>query len=480
MYLSFRIRQCFRPFLRDSCKDATLNASLVRLNLKSVSNRSFVLSPTPGRTTPSYKKSILPNGLRIVSEELTHVRSVSVGVWIDVGSRDESASLNGISHFIEHMVFKGTMNRSVREIARSLESVGGYMNAFTGKEHTCYYARVLDEYAELAVDVLSDLALHATFPPKDIEKERGVVIEELKNAEDDPDDIIHDYFEKALFGDHPLGFPVIGNEPNLRAFTRDNLLLHLKKHYVPGKMVLAAAGNISHERLVALAEKYFGDLKSNSHRKSPERLRPRSSKSSRKEYKKHIQQAHVCIGTQAWGIKSKQRYPMLVLNTLLGDGMSSRLFQNIREKYGFAYSVYSYATMMSDAGVFSAYIGTDKAHVSTSTDLILREFEKLRTKPVSKAELQRTKAQLKGSMMLSLESIPNRMMRLGTSELYFHEFSSIDSILKHINDVTQDEIQEIAASLFREDALSKVVIQPDGSSTREEEKPAHDGANESM
>ena len=442
----------------------------MRSDLKRRLNRRIVLSHTQDSVGSSYKKTILPNGLRIVSEELTHVRSVSVGVWIDVGSRDESASLNGISHFIEHMVFKGTTSRSVKEIARSLESVGGYMNAFTGKEHTCYYARVLDEFTELAIDVLSDLALHPTFPAKDIEKEKGVVIEELKNAEDDPDDIIHDYFEKALFGDHPLGFPVIGSEPNLRSFTRDDLLRHVKRHYVPQRMVLAAAGNISHERLVGLAEKYFGELKSTSRRAATERSRPRSSKSLRKEYKKQIQQAHVCIGTQAWSIKSKHRYPLLVLNTLLGDGMSSRLFQNIREKYGFAYSVYSYATMMSDAGVFSAYIGTDKAHVSKSTDLILREFNKLRQTPVSGAELQRTKAQLKGSMMLSLESIPNRMMRLGTSELYFQEFNSIDGILKHVNEVHQEEIQEIAGILFRDGALSKVIIQPDGNTVGSDER----------
>jgi predicted Zn-dependent peptidase len=438
----------------------------MRQDLKSRLNRMIVLSHAQDSVGSSYKKTILPNGVRVVSEELSHVRSVSVGVWIDVGSRDESSSRNGISHFIEHMVFKGTSNRSVKDIARSLESVGGYMNAFTGKEHTCYYARVLDEFTELAIDVLSDLALHPTFPVKEIEKEKGVVIEELKNAEDDPDDIIHDYFEKALFGEHPLGFPVIGNEPNLRSFTRNDLLDHVKRHYLPQRMVLAAAGNISHERLVALAEKYFGELKSGSRQKTSDRSRPRGSKPMRKEYEKQIQQAHVCIGTQAWGIKSRHRYPLLVLNTLLGDGMSSRLFQNIREKYGFAYSVYSYATMMSDAGVFSAYIGTDKAHVTTSTDLILREFDKLRQKPVSKAEIQRTKAQLKGSMMLSLESIPNRMMRLGTSELYFQEFNSIDSILKHINEVSQDEIQEISSILFRDDALSKVIIQPDGNAIK--------------
>jgi len=359
------------------------------------------------------------------------------------------------------MVFKGTTNRSVKDIARSIESVGGYMNAFTGKEHTCYYARVLDEHTELAVDVLSDLVLNATLPAKDLEKEKGVVIEELKNAEDDPDDIIHDYFDKALFGSHPLGYPVIGTESNLRSFTRDDLSKYIRRNYIPNRMVLAAAGNLSHDKLVALAEKHFGSTRKRSHAAGAERKKPQQYHPEKKDFKKPIQQAHICIGTQAWSIKSKHRYPTLVLNTLLGDGMSSRLFQNIREKFGFAYSVYSYATLMSDAGVFSAYIGTDKKHIETSTDLILKEFEKLRTKSVGKAELYRTKAQLKGSMMLSLESIPNRMMRLGTSELYFQDVNPIDGIIRQIDGVHQDDIQAIANELFREDHLSKVVIHPE-------------------
>ncbi|HTY36560.1 MAG TPA: pitrilysin family protein [Bacteroidota bacterium] len=434
----------------------------MRPDLKRVKDPSNDGSGAHTRADSTYRKTVLANGLRIVSEELTHVRSVSVGVWIDTGSRDESSLLNGISHFIEHMVFKGTRNRSVKEIARSIESVGGYMNAFTGKEHTCYYARVLDEHTSLAVDVLSDLVQNAKFPEKDLEKEKAVVIEELKNAEDDPDDIIHDYFDRALFGNHPLGNPVIGTEKNLRSFSRSDLVAYAGSHYVPRNMVLAAAGNVSHGQLVELAEEYFGSRSKHSRGGQSRRLKPRDYRPEKKEYKKPIQQAHVCLGTQAWGVKSKQRYPMLVLNTLLGDGMSSRLFQNIREKYGFAYSVYSTATLMSDAGVFSAYIGTDKQHVDFSTELILREFEKLVKKPVSLAELNRTKAQLKGSMMLSLESIPHRMMRLGTSELYFQDINSIDSILKQINGVRQEDVQDTAQSLFKQSRLSKVVIHPDG------------------
>ena len=447
--------------------------------MKRPTHKSFISSAQPATKAlhSSYKKTVLTNGIRVVSEEIPHVRSVSIGIWINVGSRDEQDANNGVSHFIEHMVFKGTKNRSVRDIARSLESVGGYLNAFTGKEHTCYYARALDEYSELALDVLSDLVQHAVFPEKELEKEKGVVIEELRNAEDDPDDIIHDYFDKALFGSHPLGFPVMGTEPNLRSFTQADLNRYVQRHYVPRNMVVAAAGNIGHERLVKLAEKYLGRQRLPSGNGSRGRTRPRVSTAERREFIKPIQQAHVCLGSQAFSIRSKQRYPLLVLNTLLGDGMSSRLFQNIREKYGFAYSVYSYVTMMSDAGVFGSYIGTDRNHVSASIDLIMREFEKLRTKPVPRAELDRTKAQLKGNMMLSLESIPNRMMRLGSSVLYFNEVKPIDGILKQINAVTQDEVQAIAQEMFVERKLSTVVFLPEAKAAGDTRSPDGPGGD---
>jgi predicted Zn-dependent peptidase len=432
--------------------------------VKSPAHKSFIRSAQPATKEigSSYKKTVMSNGLRVVSEEIPHVRSASIGIWVDVGSRDEQESNNGISHFIEHMVFKGTEHRSVREIARSIESVGGYLNAFTGKEHTCYYARVLDEYCELAIDVLSDLVMHPTFPEKDLGREKGVVIEELKNAEDDPDDIIHDYFDKELFGSHPLGFPVIGTEPNLRSFTQADLKSYLRDRYAARRMVLSAAGNIKHDVLVGLAERYLSRPPSRSMNGESPRVKPRLRKPERREFSKPIQQAHVCLGRQAMSIRSKQRYPMLVLNTLLGDGMSSRLFQNIREKYGFAYTVYSFTTLMSDAGVFGAYIGTDRQHVDASIELILKELGKLTSKPVFQNELNRTKVQLKGSMMLSLESIPNRMMRLGSSELYFNSVNPIDSILRQIDAVTQDDIQAVARDLFVEDSLSTVVFQPEG------------------
>lgn len=431
-----------------------------RFSAYSVKSRpaSKSIQPRATDSPPSYQKTVLQNGLRIVTEAIPHVRSASIGVWVDVGSRDETPGNNGITHFIEHMVFKGTEKRSLREISRSIESVGGYMNAFTSKEHTCFYARVLDKHSRLALDVLSDLAMNATFPVKELEKEKGVVIEELKNAEDDPDDIIHDYFEKALYGSHPMGFPVIGTEANLRGFSKSDLTEYRGRHYRPDRMVVAAAGNVRHDEIVELAGSLFPSGRSS--RDQRVRRKPQSQASSVLEIEKPIQQAHVCIGTVAFSIRSKQRYPLMVLNTLLGDGMSSRLFQNIREKYGFAYSVYSFVGLQSDIGSFGVYVGTDKSHVAASTELVLKELKALREKPVPKAELRRTKEQLKGSMMLSLENIPSRMMRLGSSELYFQEQSPLDTILQEIESVRTEDLQSLASDLFKEEKFSRVVFMP--------------------
>ena len=407
-----------------------------------------------------YQKTVLENGIRIVSETIPYVRSVSVGIWANVGSRDESGTENGISHFLEHMVFKGTKTRSVREIAQSLESLGGYLNAFTTKEQTCFYARVLDEHVEQAVDVLSDLIQHATFKREEMEKEKLVVIEELKNAEDDPEDIIHDYFEKALFPTHPLGFPIIGTEANLRTFTRNDLQLHVAEHYTASRMVVAAAGNIDHEDLVRLVRRHLTRVPPMGEPVTRAQASGRSVKGIAEEYSRQIQQSHVCIGTVGYSIRHKDRYPLMVMNALLGEGMSSRLYQSIREKFGLAYSVYSFVNMLSDTGSFGAYIGTDKNNVVNATELVHKEFEKLRRKPVPKAELDRTKSQIKGTMMLGLENMSGRMMRLGTSELYFNAFTSLDTILKKVDAVTPDAIHRVANDVLREERLSTVVIRP--------------------
>jgi predicted Zn-dependent peptidase len=407
-----------------------------------------------------YQKSTLGNGIRVVSESIPYVRSVSVGIWADVGSRDETGSENGISHFLEHMVFKGTKSRSVREIAQSLESLGGYLNAFTTKEQTCFYARVLDEHVERAVDVLSDLVQHATFKREELEKEKLVVIEELKNAEDDPEDIIHDYFEKSLFPTHPVGYPIIGTEANLRAFTRNDLQERVAGHYTTSKIVVAAAGNIQHADLVRLAGKYLKHIPANGLTAHRQQVPAKSPKGNTREFERQIQQSHVCIGTVGYSISHRDRYPLMVMNAILGEGMSSRLYQTIREKHGLAYSVYSFVNMLSDTGSFGAYIGTDRKNVANAMELVHKEFEKLRNKPVSRAELDRTKSQIKGTMMLGLENMSGRMMRLGTSELYFNKFTSLDTILQKVDAVTPDAIHRVAADILREERMSTVVIRP--------------------
>lgn len=410
--------------------------------------------------TPLYRKTVLDNGIRVVSEAIPHVRSVSIGVWADVGSRDESLSQNGISHFIEHMVFKGTKKRSVRDIAQSLESLGGYLNAFTTKEQTCFYARVLDANVAEAMDVLSDIVMHATFKEQELEKEKLVVIEELKNAEDDPEDIIHDYFEKALFPEHALGYPIIGTEKNLRAFRREDLFSHVRNHYQPARMVVAAAGNLDHDLLVRLAGRSFKQATGRfAQRKRPPGP-PRVTRSLNKEYPRPINQAHICMGTVGYSIHHKDRYPLMVLNALLGEGMSSRLYQTIREKHGFAYSVYSFVNLLSDTGLFGTYIGTDKKNIANSISLVHEELRKLKKTPVSKAELRRTQSQIKGTMMLGMENMSSRMMRLGSSELYYQRCFTLDSVLKKVDAVTPDQIQKVAVDLFNVNRFSTVIIRP--------------------
>lgn len=407
-----------------------------------------------------YKKTVLDSGVRVVTETIPYVHSVSLGVWASVGSRDETAEQNGISHFLEHMVFKGTKTRNVLEIAQSLESLGGYLNAFTNKEQTCFYARVLDEHIGEAMDVVSDLIQNSTFKSKELERERTVVIEELRNVADNPEDIIFDYFDKALFPEHNLGFPIIGTEANLRRFAREDLFAHIETHYAPSHVVVAAAGNVDHNVLVRLTEKYLTQLPAEKHNGTRIPAPKEIDHSTYAEYYRPINQAHICFGTLGYSIRHHDRYAFMVMNALLGEGMSSRLYQTIREKHGLAYSVYSFANMMSDAGVFGVYVGTEKKNIQNSIELIQKEFKKLRTTLVPKGELDRTKSQIKGVMMLGLENMSGRMMRLGSTELYFESFTSLDEIIKRVDAVTPEEILKVANDLFREEKFSTVMVRP--------------------
>ncbi|MDP1676001.1 MAG: pitrilysin family protein [Bacteroidota bacterium] len=395
-----------------------------------------------------------------MSEEIPTVKSASIGIWINTGSRNESNENNGISHFIEHMMFKGTEKRNFQQIAQSLESVGGYMNAFTTKEHTCYYARVLDEYVEKAVDVLSDIVQHSTFPLKEMEKEKTVVLEEIKRSEDDPDDLVQEYFEKHLFGSHPFARPIIGTAENVNNFTRDNLYDYTKKFYANENIILAAAGNFNHEHLVELAKKYLTQKKNNGEKFKT--FQSSKMKKNSQEYGRPIQQAHLCTGTIAFSVHNKMRYPALVMNSILGDGMSSRLFQQIRERHGLAYSVYSFLGLMKDTGSFGIYVGADKKSVPKALELSYYELEKMKTKPLTKPELQRAKAQLKGSMLMSLESTSNRMMRLGNGELYYGEYTPLESIVSSIDSVSAEQVLAVSKQLFDIEKFTTVILSPNG------------------
>ena len=412
----------------------------------------------PDEPVSVIRKSVLPNGIRIVTEEVPNIHSVSIGVWINVGSRDEDAGSNGIAHFLEHAVFKGTVHRRGPEIARSLESVGGYLNAFTGKEHTCFYARVLDEFTPLAVDVLADLVLFPAFPVRGVEKERLVILEEIKDIDDTPDDVIFDYFERNIYQPNPLSFPVIGNAKNVASFSRNQLLSFGERYYTTGNIVVAAAGKLDHGRFVEIVEKKFQQARTGKARRR--RLPDTYRRVDRSDYRKPINQAHVCYGRMTEGINSPNRYPLIVLNTILGDGMSSRLYQRIREKRGIAYSIYSFINMLTDTGSFGIYLETDKRNVKTGIELIRRELDALQRTPVSAKELERAKSQIKGTILLGLEGMSNRMMRLGTNELYFGVIPSLEKLMHELDAVTPGRIHTLARRMMKEKDFSTVVIQP--------------------
>ncbi len=404
------------------------------------------------------QKTTLPNGVRVVSEFIPSVRSVSVGIWVNTGSRDEERQESGISHFIEHMVFKGTARRRMHQIARSMEAVGGYLNAFTSKEYTCYYARALDEHLARAVDIVCDLVLQPLLPEKELEREKDVVIEEMKMYEDNPEDLIFDRFEEVLYGEHPMGRPVIGYPETVMVFSRPQLLAYLETQYTPDRMVLAVAGNVNHERLVRLAQKAFArtDRPIAARRRMPVNgAAPRHLVEERP-----TQQAHLVVGRRAYDVHHPNRAALSVLNTILGGGMSSRLNQNIREKYGYCYNIYSFLNLYSDTGDFGVYMGTDPSKVDRAKKLIYREFEKLTRKPVSHRMLAQAVSQVKGSIMLGLESMGSRMMRLGREELYFEKIFTLDEVLEQLEAVTPERVLEVARDLLRPERFSSVVLMP--------------------
>lgn len=398
-------------------------------------------------TGVGYRKTVLEDGIKVITEKIPYLNSVSIGVWVITGSRDELPAENGISHFIEHLLFKGTEKRTAYQIAKEIDSVGGSLNAFTGREYTCFYAKVIDKNLPLAIDLLSDIFLHPLFDPKDVEKERMVILQEIKMVEDTPDDYVHDLFNRVCWGEHPLGYPILGTAEHVQSFSRDHIHRYFKQNYQPNRIVVCAAGNVDHQEVVDRIGETFGRIpKADTSR---ERLKPQPI-STMNISKRELEQVHFCLGTRGLQYNHSLRFASYVLNTILGGGMSSRLFQEIRENRGLAYSVYSYLPTYADAGLMVVYAGTGEDTFKEVISLTLKEFKSLKNEPFRNGELETTKEQLKGNLLLGLESSDNMMTRLAKNEIYFESYLPVDQVLEGIAGVNEEEIRHLAGELFDE------------------------------
>ena len=392
------------------------------------------------------RRTVLPNGLIVLTERMEHLRSVAMGVWIRSGSRGEAAETNGISHFVEHMVFKGTRSRSAQMIAREMDSIGGNLDAFTGKETICFNVKSLAEHVPIALDVLADLVLNPVFASVDIERERGVILEEIKIDEDNPDVLVHELFTQNFWKDHPLGKPILGTTATVARLDQPKLLDYHTGRFHAGNMVFSAAGNLDHEQFVHAVSEKFAPLHSGA--QLTELPAPPSGSRILLKNKKALEQVQICLGVPAPPITDENRYATLILNTVLGGGMSSRLFQTIREERGIAYSVFSDLSPYRDTGTLCVYAGTSAGKALETIDLIMREFNKLKEQALPDEELTRAKDQLKGNILMGLESSNSRMANLARQEIYFGQFFSAEEITARIDAVEAAQVQAMAQRLF--------------------------------
>lgn len=410
------------------------------------------------------RRTVLPSGLRIITESIPTTRSASLGVWVGVGSRDESPAMSGASHFLEHLLFKGTPKRTALDISAGIEAVGGETNAFTTKEYTCFYARVLDADLPLAVDVLCDAVADSLLDAADVETERGVILEEIAMHDDEPGDEVHDVFIEAIFGSHPLGRLISGTEQTISPMTRRQIHTFYRKRYTPPRIVVAAAGNLDHATVVRLVRKALAGTPLDAGPAAP--AQPRSStpavraRSARTVVRtRESEQAHLVLGCGAIGRLDERRFALGVLNNILGGGMSSRLFQEIREKRGLAYSVYSYGSQYADAGVFAVYAGCAPGKVEEVLELTRTELAAVAAHGVTEAEVARGKGMVKGSYVLGLEDTGSRMSRLAKSELLYGDLMGVDELLARVDAVTLDEINALAAEVLSA-PMSLAVVGP--------------------
>ena len=402
------------------------------------------------------QRATLPNGLRIVTEAMPYVRSVSLGIWVGSGSRIEQGPENGISHFIEHMLFKGTKNRSSEDIARSVDSIGGGLDAFTSKELVSYNTKTLDEHVPFAFDILSDLVLNPLFRGEDIEKEKSVILEELKMEADQPEFVLHETFIGNFWKGNGLGKPILGTRETVKRFGGDMLRDFYGRVYSPRNILITAAGNLEHDNIVRLVEEKFASLAERDRPSAGDIPKPYAPIILKK--KESLEQVHIALGVPAYPLAHAARFPLYILNTVLGGGMSSRLFQNIREKQGLAYAVYSELNLFSDTGCFTVYAGTGVETAKQVVDSVIKEFRIFKDDLIGADELRRAKDHLKGSLMLSLESTSSRMSNLARQELYFDRFLSLDEMLDNIESVTREQVQSIANEFFQTESIALAML----------------------
>ena len=404
------------------------------------------------------RKTVLPNGLLVLTESMPHLRSVSMGAWIGSGSRDEAPEVNGVSHFVEHMVFKGTTSRSAQQIAREVDTIGGNLDAFTGKEMVCFNIKVLDENVAPALDVLSDLVLHPTFTPEELARELGVILEEIKMDEDNPDYLVHEIFTQNLWKGDALGRPILGTEKTVSSFDQQIVFDFYNSRFTPRNMVFSAAGNLEHDAFVAQVERQFGSLAADGAAPVVRPEAPVATPHITLKRKKSLEQVQLCLGVAAPPVNDPDRYGVYLLNTMLGGGMSSRLFQTIREDQGLAYSIYSEMNPFRDTGSLCVYAGTSVDKTEKVLRLTLEELRRLKEETVSEAELKRAKDQLKSNMVIGLESSGSRMSNLARQQMYFGRFFGVDEIIEEIEAVSSADVQKLAQQLFRPEAIALTLL----------------------
>jgi predicted Zn-dependent peptidase len=403
------------------------------------------------------QKTVLDNGLTIISETISSVRSISIGVWVKTGTRYEDKKNNGIAHFLEHMVFKGTEKRSAFKIAQSLEEVGGSINAYTSKELTVYYAHALDSQLNICINVLSDMLCNSLFRDSDIDKEKLVVMEEISAVRDTPDEYIFDLFQEKLFPDQPIGYPILGKHDTVKQFNRNMLTEFWSKYYCPNNIVITAAGNLNHDKLVKLVQKNF-QFQNNG--KSISFRPPESAKKVDIEINEPVNQTHICAGLEALSYLAEERYNLIAVNSYLGGGMSSKLFQVIRERHGLAYSVYSFVDFYSDTGMLSIYLGTDKKNQNKALKILFNEIEKLTKKEISPSKVGKIKEQLKGNFLLGLESSNRRMTRLAKNEIYYGRQIGLNELISRIDSILPSTLFEISRKIFTLDNFNIIKLSP--------------------